>query len=105
MESHPARGQSSERRYQILAGEDHRGRWRLNLDSDDFSISLDSTRLDSALNSLRETMLGSGKDITNLLEDEQRRLARAIVNVCPPGPGSGAKKIGEFAIEHDVHRL
>src|SRR5947207_3084883 len=50
-------------------------------------------------------MLGSGKDVTNLLVDEQRRLARAIVNVCPPGPGSGAKKIGELAIEHDVHRL
>src|SRR6266496_3914455 len=75
------------------------------MESGDFSISLDSTKLDRALHSLRETMLGRGQDITNLLIDEQRRLARAIVNVCPPGPGSGAKKVGEFAVEHDIHRL
>lgn len=68
---------------------------------------IDTKLLSDKLNSLSDALFGAGKDASNVVRDEGRRLTRTIVNFIPPiksqyGP---AKKSGEMAIERELKSL
>ncbi len=70
-----------------------------------FSVSMDTSKLNVVLNDLRTALIGQGKDISTILQDEHRRLTRTIVNFTPPLPSRGARQIGEKAVATDLHAL
>jgi hypothetical protein len=67
----------------------------------------DMRKMVVALDSLQEALMGDGKDVSNLLVDEQRRLTRTIVNFTPPigGKGGSPKQAGEDAVKRDLYSL
>jgi hypothetical protein len=68
-------------------------------------MALTSERLTEAMESLREAMIGAGKDCANILRDEHKMLTRTIVNFTAPTPAAGAKQLGEQAVARDITKL
>jgi hypothetical protein len=72
----------------------------------DISATIDTSRAEAALLSLREAMIGKGMDAVNLLRDEAKLLTRTIVNFVPPPRAAGnPRQIGEHAVEVSLKNL
>ena len=56
-----------------------------------FPVEIDTSRLNATLESLREALVGQGKDVSTILVDEQRKLTRTIVNFTAPIPSTNAR--------------
>lgn len=70
------------------------------------SVTIDDTRLNAAMDGLYNALVGDGKDVTNLLVSEHRKLARTIANFTPPSPPvSGSRQRGEEAVKADLYSL
>jgi hypothetical protein len=70
-----------------------------------FPVEIDTRKLNEVLHDLREALIGQGKDVSTILQDEHRRLTRTIVNFTPPIPSKGAQTIGEKAVRNDLKAL
>jgi hypothetical protein len=68
--------------------------------------TIDTSRAEAALWSLREAMLGHGQDAINLLRDESKLLSRTITNFVPPPRAAGnPRQVGEHAVEVSLKNL
>src|SRR5216684_3910545 len=74
--------------------------WTNNM-ADPLSITISTSRLHTKLESLRDALIGSGQDATNLVRDEAKHLSRTISKFIPP-MGAGAKQVGEHAVETGI---
>lgn len=68
---------------------------------------IDTKILSDKLASLHDALLGAGKDASNVVRDEGRRLTRTIVNFIPPIKSrfGNAKQSGEAAISRELSNL
>lgn len=72
----------------------------------DFQGTIDTSRAEAALWSLREAMVGKGQDAANLLRDETKLLVRTITNFVPPPRAAGnPRQVGEHAVEVSLKNL
>ena len=79
------------------------------------TCEIDMTKFIRSTESLSDALLGSGKDASEVLADETKRLSRQIMNFTPPmkqkaysdesPPPPVAQKIGEMAIQRDLSKL
>jgi len=69
--------------------------------------TIDVSRANQAMDSLREAMIGAGEDAKNLVRDETRRLAKMIAAFTPPikGGAGSPQKVGEAAVERELKNL
>lgn len=68
---------------------------------------IDTSILNQRMASLYDALLGSGQDVSTIVVDESRRLARTLVNFVPPikSKWGNPKKSGEMAIRRELSSL